>query len=146
MKEPNILQHMACISTYSFIATLCLLDDSPSAVSRLSCAFQLNTVDLSLIQPLVLSTQSCIQCLKNNSDLDFQSDIIAKVESRLFDSEFNLSSGLVSDEEEHEGSPMYLKGTIVCEYFFFCDFCDWRKKKCKIRYSSFNLCHESYNK
>lgn len=82
---------MACTADGYFLH---LLDDSHSVVSRLSRNFQSSSVDLSLIQPLVLSTQSRIQRLKNKSDLDFQSeinDIIAKVESRLSDSESNLS-------------------------------------------------------
>ena len=59
------------MDTYSFIAALHLLDDYLSVVSRLSRAFQLSSVDPSIIQPLVLSTQSRIQHLKDKSDLDF---------------------------------------------------------------------------
>lgn len=105
-KDPTAYGLHKQMATHSFIAALYLLDDCLSAVSRLSRAFQSSTVDLSIIQPLVLSTQSRVKCLKDKSALVFQSevnDIIEKVESRLPDSE--LSPGLVSDEEEHVEQP-----------------------------------------
>ena len=102
-KDPTAYGLHQQMATYSFIAALHLLNDSLSAVSRLSRAFQSSSVDLSIIQPLVLSTQSCIQCLKDKSDMDFQSEvdgIIVKVKSMPY-------CDLRSDEEEERKEQPY---------------------------------------
>ena len=90
------------MATYSFIAALHLLHDSLSAVSRLSRAFQSSAVDLSIVQPLVLSTQARIQQLKDKPSVTFQSEvdeIIRKVHSTPFEP---TSEDADDDELQHE--------------------------------------------
>ena len=58
-------------STYMFVASLQLLSDTLAAVNRLSLAFQCTSVDLSIIRPLLNSTLTTLEKLKDEVQTAF---------------------------------------------------------------------------
>ena len=52
------------MATYSFFASLLLLDEVLSAVNRLSLAFQRSVIDLTTISPLLHSTVHALENIK----------------------------------------------------------------------------------
>lgn len=83
-KDPTAYGLHHCIATYSFVAALHLLEQSLVCVTRLSRAFQSADVDLSIIHPLISSTKTRLQRLKDKTAAAFEKevqDIIVKVEA-----------------------------------------------------------------
>ena len=74
-EDPTAMGHYKVMATYSFLASLLLLDEVLSAVNRLSLAFQRSVIDLTTIQPLVNSTVQGLQENKQASATSFKDKI-----------------------------------------------------------------------
>ena len=66
--------HKMC-SNYMFVAAMQLLHDSLTAVNRLSLAFQRTSLDLSIIRPLLSSTLTSLERLKDESPSSFEDKV-----------------------------------------------------------------------
>ena len=88
------------MATYSFFASLLLLDEVLYAVNRLSLAFQRSTIDLTTIPPLLNSTVQALERIKLESADSFK----AKVE-RLIAQTVEEGTGLHLSELEHASNP-----------------------------------------
>ena len=87
------------MATYSFFASLLLLDEVLSAVNRLSLAFQQSTIDLTTIPPLLNSIQA-LEKIKLESADSFK----AKVE-HLIAQTVEEGTGLHLPELESASTP-----------------------------------------
>lgn len=63
------------MTCYNFLASLLLLDEILSAVSRLSLAFQRTTINLTVISPLLSSTVGTLEKIQQEPAAGFQSKV-----------------------------------------------------------------------
>ena len=73
--DPTAIGLYKVMATYSFLASLLLLDEVLSAVSRLSLAFQRSIIDLTTIPPLLNSTVQSLEKIKQESADSFKAKV-----------------------------------------------------------------------
>ena len=103
--------HKTC-GQYMFVAALQLLSEALAAVNRLSLAFQRALVDLSVIRPLLISTNTTLQKLKDESPSAFEKKInslIKKMNAEASElksqDEDSNSVSVLSEEESSDEEP-----------------------------------------
>ena len=76
LDEPAAIGLYKVMATYSFSASLLLLDDVLSAVNRLSLAFQRTGIDLTTISPLLTSSIDNLERMQKQSAADFKAKVM----------------------------------------------------------------------
>ena len=99
-EDPTGMGLYKVMATYSFFASLLLLDEVLTAVNRLSLAFQRSTIDLTTIPPLLNSTVQALEKIKLESADSFK----AKVE-HLIPHSVEEGTGLHLPELESASTP-----------------------------------------
>lgn len=74
-EDPTAMGLYKVMATYSFFASLLLLDEVLAAVNRLSLAFQRSTIDLTTIPPLLNSTVQALEKIKQESADSFKGKV-----------------------------------------------------------------------
>ena len=73
--DPTAVGLVKIITQYNFVASLLLLDEVLSAVSRLSLAFKRASIDLTVISPLLSSAVGTLQNLQQEPAASFQTKV-----------------------------------------------------------------------
>ena len=109
--------HKMC-STYMFVASLQLLSDTLAAVNRLSLAFQCTSVDLSIIRPLLNSTLTTLEKVKDEVPNTFEDKVrslITRTNREATELHAENCSGEGSDtdsSDDRETEPPIIKTTL----------------------------------
>ena len=75
-EDPTAIGLYKVMATYSFFASLLLLDEVLSAVNRLSLAFQRSVIDLTTISPLLHSTVHALENIKCEPTDAFKAKVV----------------------------------------------------------------------
>lgn len=99
--------HKMC-SKYMFVAAMQLLSDVLAAVNHLSLAFQRTSVDLSIIRPLLSSTLTTLEKLKDEAPSVFEDKVrslVTRMNTEATELQAEVQSGGRSDTDDRETEP-----------------------------------------
>lgn len=101
--NPTAIGLLKVMTRYNFLASLLLLDEVLSAVSRLSLAFQRATIDLTVISPLLSSAIDTLERIQQVPATVFQSKVTQLIAKTTKDvAELRQSSDTDGDEDSSE--------------------------------------------
>lgn len=101
--DPTAVGLLKVMTRYNFLASLLLLDEVLSAVSRLSLAFQRATIDLTVISPLLSSTVGTLEKIEREPAASFQSKVNQLITKTMKDvAELRQSNDRDEDDSDSE--------------------------------------------
>ena len=104
--DPTALGLRTVLARHHFFASLVLLNDVLSAVNRLSLVFQLSSIDLTIVSPLLNSTVASLESLQREFATFFEGKVrqlIDKTTTEVDSLRCNAASTQSdSNEEENE--------------------------------------------
>ena len=115
--NPTAVGLLKMCSKYMFVATMQLLSDPLATVNRLSLAFQCTSVDLSIIRPLLSSTLTTLEKLKDEAPTTFEEKVkslITRMNAEVTELHVEVQSGEDSntDSDDRETEPPIITTTL----------------------------------